>query len=169
MEDSQENLAKSDSSEPSNEKQEDIGKSLLAKSDSSEPSNEKQEDIGKSLMDCVFNEIPEPIKEKLIFAASHYSGPVPNPIVEKMTSSHITSIIDTISKDEDNSYKLKREGRIYSLIYIVLFLGLLIFLICFLIDKNPEFLKDFFYKGLIFFGGAGGGYGYKAYLSKKKK
>jgi len=103
------------------------------------------------------------------FSMQRLSGPLPNPLLSKITEKHIDKILDISQKEEDNSFKDAQSTKRYSLFYFLIVILFITCLIFFLVDKDKALLITIFEKGLYVLGGFGGGYGFKAYFDNKKK
>ena len=115
--------------------------------------------------------IPEPIRSKIIAffqsQSTFMSRPFAHPLFEKFTPEHISSFLEFAHQDDINDYKLKSSNRIFHLCYILLFIGLLVFLIVYLLPNYKEVLFEILKILVIFTGGFGIGYGYKIWKEKR--
>jgi hypothetical protein len=105
----------------------------------------------------------------MMVTRSSYQGPLPNPLIEKLTEEHITKIIDASIQDDDRSYKFATSDRYFTLIYIILGLGIFLTLFFCLINKDIELLKDLLKIILGFITGGLSGYGFKTLKDNKRK
>ena len=88
-------------------------------------------------------------------------------MLDKITSEHITAIIESGNKDDENSFEDSKISKRYNLIYVIIAVVVFLFLIVFLAKENQDLLLKIIGYIVAIFGGFGGGYGYKTYLSKK--
>jgi len=137
------------------------------------PETNKVEEINKKEKSEaeVFEALPPEAKKgiEMMLSMQRISGPLPNPLLSKITEGHIDRILDISKEEEHNSYKDAQSTKIYSLIYFFAILLFICFIIYFLIDKDKTLLTNIIDKGLYFIGGILGGYGLKAYSDNKKK
>ncbi|MBF0464568.1 MAG: hypothetical protein HQK88_00285 [Nitrospirae bacterium] len=91
-----------------------------------------------------------------------------HPIIEKFTTNHVDKFLDYSRESDKEIYKLQSSNRWFHLAYAFLILIFLVFLITFLANTNKELLSDILKILLIFVGGFGSGYGFKAYKDKKE-
>jgi len=82
--------------------------------------------------------MPEEMAEELkdmppavrrMFMASMSSGPVPNPIFEKVTRDHITQIIEQHGQEDERAYNYSTYGRRYVFAGFVVSLILVLFIL----------------------------------------
>jgi hypothetical protein len=119
----------------------------------------------------ILEDLPPELQKQvaLMISSSRYQGPMPNPLVEKLNEEHISKIIDASIADDEKNYKFAIIGRRYTLIYVILGVIAFFCLLLFLIDRNPELLKDILKMGGAFIGGGAGGYGLRAYKDSRQK
>ncbi|CAB1065859.1 hypothetical protein D1BOALGB6SA_10658 [Olavius sp. associated proteobacterium Delta 1] len=135
------------------------------KSLSVENKDEKIEDDPQSgdviIPEEVFEKIPPEargeIKRMVSTISAGYIGPTPSPIARKLTSDHVTKIIDNSEKEDQRRYQEKKEERKMSLIVfggiLVPVTGLIVFFA--LIDKVEILIP--LISAIVAFGG---GYGF---------
>lgn len=129
-------------------------------------SKEENEAIGAEILD----DLPPEVKKmvEMGFSMQRYSGSMPNPLLSKLNEKHISDIIDIGKQEETNTYKDSQSNKVYNLLYVLLGIGVFVFLLVFLVGKDKDLLMEILKIIVIFGGGFGGGIGYKTYLNKKK-
>ena len=116
-----------------------------------------------------FRDAPKEVQRFMAMFRSGPMSPPMHPLFNKFTDAHIDKFLDYSQKDDENTYSLYKSGRWFSLSYVLIGAGFLIFLIAFLANNNKELLADIIKILVIFAGGIGGGFGLKSHLEKKKK
>lgn len=108
---------------------------------------------------------PETLQKFTALIRSERIGPLPDPIISKLTHEHITKMIECTDDDNKRNYNFSIRSQVFNFIYLLLGLGFLIFIIIFLGDKE-SLLKDILLAIIAFAGGTGAGIGYKTIKSK---
>lgn len=145
------------------------------KPDESKPPDTTKDKVKDTSLDVqeIFKDAPPEIQKEITRMAMMFrSGPMPppvHPLFNKFTAEHIDKFLDYNHKDDDNNYKLEKSNKTFNLIYALLGVGLLIFMIVYLVKDNADLLAEILKILVIFAGGFGGGFGFKSYLEKKKK
>ena len=119
----------------------------------------------------VLKEAPPEIRKKIQMGMFRASGPMASPLdelLDKVTPEHIDKFLDNTHKDVENDYKLKSSNRFFYFVYLLVIVSFMVFLVVFLAQDNQALLNDILKILLIFAGGFGSGFGYKAYLEKRK-
>lgn len=111
---------------------------------------------------------PEARKVVEIGMSMHRFGPMLNPLTEKITEKHIDKILDISAKDDERSFVDAALSRWFTLAYVILFLGLFVFLTIFLVGADKELYKEAVKLFAVFLGGFGGGFGVKSYMDRGK-
>jgi hypothetical protein len=96
------------------------------------------------------------------------SGATPSPFWDKVTPEHVPLLIDSMDRTEKLNSENEQKGRVFSLVYCALGIGLLVFLVVYLGSSNPDLLEKVITIGLGFIGGFGSGYGYRALKSRRE-
>ena len=91
-----------------------------------------------------------------------------HPLFEKFTEDHVHKYLDYIQKDDDNEFSLRSTNRWFLLMYVVLGIGLFLFLVVYLLPKDKMIFDQIVKMFVAFAGGFGGGYGLKTYKGLKK-
>jgi hypothetical protein len=107
----------------------------------------------------IFEHVPEPVRE-IMFKQMAFSGPLPNPLIEKITPAHIDKILDQCQEDGIHDHQDRKSNRWFNLVYALIAAAFIIFLVVFLAKDNKDLLTSLI--GFIVAGGGGffGGYGY---------
>ena len=86
-------------------------------------------------------------------------GPARNPVLEKLTEDHITTLIENDGRNDERSFEYSKADRRYRLVYVLIVLlsfGLLTF---YLAPADKELYKQIVQVLAAFAGGFGAGYG----------
>jgi hypothetical protein len=129
------------------------------------------EDIPQEFEEVLKGAPPEVRKAIIQMASFRSSGPIyqSHPLFQKFNHGHIDKLLDYGHKDDENSFELEKSSKKYTLTYVCLAIGLLIFLVVYLANDNKELLTDILKILVVFAGGFGSGFGFKSYLDKKRK
>lgn len=111
---------------------------------------------------------PEARKVIQIGMSTHRFGSMPNPLTQKLNSQHIDKILEIAEKDDERAFKDAGESRKFTLIYIIVFSALFVFLTVFLVGSDIELYKEIIKLFAIFLGGLGSGFGIKGYMDRNK-
>jgi hypothetical protein len=122
----------------------------------------------------IMAEIPEEIRPKLkksitTFMAEFgaYRIPIPNPLLDKITESHITTIINQAENDNVRQDRAGASTRRYVFAAFAIVLAIALALIIFLVMRNStSVLYDLIIAVFSFAGGFGGGFGLSKHLQK---
>ena len=121
-----------------------------------ESGGENRDIIPEEILDALPEEergrVASIIKQTMISGVMRQS----NPITEKITSDHITQIIDTSDKRDARDRSDKQKEQIYNLVLLTLGLIFIGFLVVFLKD-SPELLNKIIIAIIAFVGGFGAG------------
>ena len=107
--------------------------------------------------------IPNEIRQSM-FRMMFSQGPGFLHLLEKFQPEHVTTFLENMRIDSDNEYQLSKSNRNYYLLYLILFIGFLIFLIIFLLPENKDLLLLIIQMAIVTFGGIGIG---SRFFSKK--
>lgn len=126
----------------------------------------------KNPMDCIeFPEgTPPEIRRtvRMMMSASTDHVRSGHPLFEKFTDEHVHKYLDYIQKDDDNAFELQRSNRWFHLSYVVLGIGLFLFLMIYLVPKDKALFDQIFKMLVAFAGGFGSGYGVKTFRDRSK-
>lgn len=92
------------------------------------------------------------------------SGPMPNPLMKKITTEHITKIIDSGDKESERDYQREKEERSYNLIIFIIVILTILLLTGFLVFMKE---KDLLMNLIVALLGFAGGFGVGKYYNKK--
>ena len=136
--------------------------------DEKDKSNSEDSDSIEVIPDEILEGIPveERSKIKSIISQTMFSGVMKrsNPISEKITSEHITKLIDNSNIQDDRDRKERKSDKNYQIIFLLIGLLFIGFLIVFLKD-NEDLLYKIIIAIISFVGGFGIG---KANIIKPK-
>lgn len=118
----------------------------------------------------ILSDLPPEVRKvvEMGFSMQRISGPIPNPIFNKINEKHIDKILEIAQSEETNSFKDSTISKRYNFAYFIFAILFIMFLIYYLVDRDKSLLLSIIEKALYIMGGFGGGYGYKAYMDKKK-
>ena len=95
-------------------------------------------------------------------------GPMPNPLLQKVTPAHIDKILDLSDKDEERAFQDVRSSRLYTLIYVGIGAGLLLFLTIYLVPIDQQLYREILKDIILVSGGFGAGIGVKTYWDRNR-
>ena len=150
--------------EKNNDKKSDK-KDILKRSKDNKKESPKED--FPSIPQEIIESLPEEHRVSLraMFSSLSFSGKPPSPILEKVTEEHITELIDGSKKHDERQYKFAASGRKYNLTYILIFVGVFVFLTLFFGRSNEslyiEITKAIAFLAGGFAGGLGVGLSYK--------
>ena len=98
----------------------------------------------------------------------HRFGPMPNPLTEKLTESHIDKMLEMSSKGNERAFEDSKASRRYTLVYVLLAIALFVFLTIYLVDVDQALWLEILKLLAVFVGGFGGGFGVKSYFSRNR-
>jgi hypothetical protein len=135
------------------------------------PSEEKEKETNNEKASPIEPEVLEKLPPDLrkaveSFSLQAFSGPIFNPILKKITERHIDKVLDQTEKDSQRSFEDSQSTKKYNLIYALVAAILFIFVTVYLAGQDKELYRDILTKLIIFFGGAGAGYGIKAFRDR---
>jgi hypothetical protein len=111
----------------------------------------------------ILEKLPANDREQVLelFAASmQVSGPMANPLLNKLEPQHITDIIALSSRTIDATTTDRKSSRLFSLVLLVA--AALVVLLVFAIIGENDLLLEIVKLGSVALGGFGGGYGFSA-------
>jgi hypothetical protein len=112
------------------------------------PKQKNENEDSSNKVEEIFTSLPQEAQEdleNLMLSASMRSirteSSIPPQIFDKLTEEHISKIIDSSEKSEDRDFKLQKRRQNFLTLYVVLGIGVFIFLTIFLAkDKTSVFL-----------------------------
>jgi hypothetical protein len=148
------------------------GKKEAKKESSSDSVSPSGGDLGgaPSIIEDMLRDAPAEVKKAVIQMGVFRSSGMPtiHPLFDKFKDEHISKLIEYGHKDDENDYRLRSSNRWFQLATLVILVSFLAFLIIYLATDNKELLVDILKILVVFAGGFGSGFGYKAYTDKKK-
>ncbi len=141
---------------------------------SSKPSLEDEVGRGKALPG--FGELaddmesaPPAFKKMVEFMSIGMTGmPSRHPLFDKFTDAHIDKYLDSLQRDDDHAYKLASTNRFFYLAVFGVVVGLMIFLVVFLLPDNKELLYEILKAAAVYLGGLGSGIGIQVIRKSKR-
>lgn len=116
----------------------------------------------------IIDNLPPELKKVMEFSMHRYTGPMPNPLISKITPEHIEKIIDASDKSNERAYVDAKSTRKYALTYVIIGVLFIVFLVLFLVERDKELLNNIIERGVLIIAGFAGGYGFKAYMEKNE-
>lgn len=95
-------------------------------------------------------------------------GPVPNPLLQKITPEHIDKILDLAGKDGERIFQDTRSSRRYTLTYVGIGAALFLFLTVSLAPVDKQLYLEIVRSIVLAGGGFGAGIGVKTYWDRDK-
>ena len=92
-----------------------------------------------------------------------------HPIFEKFEPGHVDKFLDQSHEEDMEHLRIRRSGRWFPLVYVVLFLVALGWLVVVLLPQDRDLLAEILKLGAVFLGGLGGGYGIKSYQESRRR
>ena len=136
------------------------------------PSDARPENSGEDspIPQEILDQIPEPARTQIIetMVGVISTGPMQNPIVNKITSEHITQIINNNESQSQRTYEAQNTGRKYSLGYALLGSLLLSAFAYITIPSNPEFFEQILETIITLVIGGVGGWGLSEYRRRSR-
>lgn len=97
------------------------------------------------------------------------SGPMMPPFLEKIDGKHITQALSTMDKEMEHEYKDRKWKKCFTAFYVIIGLGVFVYLAHFFVDTNNiDLLKEILKIGGAVVVGAFGGYGMNEVKHKNK-
>jgi hypothetical protein len=118
----------------------------------------------------VLERLPEDERERvleLFSAGMQVSGPMANPLLNKLEPQHITDIIALSSRTIDATANDRRSSRLFGFLSLALLVAAaLVVLLVFAIIGENDLLLEIVKLGGVGLGGFGGGYGFSAFRNR---
>ena len=117
----------------------------------------------------ILEKLPPDIKKvmEVGFSMQKFSGPLPSPLLDKISEKHIDKILDLSEKEDNRQYKDSQSSKILFLAYFMVLILLFVFLTIYLAQSNSELYMEILKLSVAFVGGLGGGFGIKSYIGSK--
>ena len=101
-----------------------------------------------------------PVSLRRMFSAT-LSGPLRNPLLDKLTAEHISSLISAADKDRDRALEDRRNARKWqSVISILIIIVVALLLGYFAFLQQNSLVAEIIKLAAVGLGGFGGGYGF---------
>ncbi|MCP4134378.1 MAG: hypothetical protein GY754_25615 [bacterium] len=80
----------------------------------------KKEENSEILEPELLEALPPEIRKEVEFGFSmqRLSGPLPSPLMDKVTEEHITKVLEISEKDDERAYESIQTSRKFNLIYV---------------------------------------------------
>jgi hypothetical protein len=101
-------------------------------------------------------------------AMKQFAGPAPAMLIDKMDKEHISKMLDITEAENKRGYDYATSGRKFTVLYVLIGVGVFVFLTCYLAGRNMDLYKKLLELAVTFFAGVGGGYGLRAFTSRNK-
>lgn len=115
-------------------------------------------------VEAALEELPEEQREKVrstFLGLSQFTGPLPHPLLGKMTEEHLDKLIDGAERDNQRSYDDRKDRRNH--VRFLAAAGMAVFLLAsalFLWMNQTELLETLIQIAMVFAGGIGVGAGF---------
>lgn len=109
---------------------------------------------------------PAVVLEEIFASFARSSGPVHHPIFDKFESGHVSQFLDQAHEADREERQLRREDRRFRLGYVLIGVGIFVFLTWFLLPDHAALYLEILKALGIFGAGAAGGYGLRAYQER---
>jgi len=110
----------------------------------------------------ILQRLPKGVREAVGIMMS-VSGPVPNPLLGKITTQHISQLINNQEKENDRRFQTDREERSHNFKIFIVAIGAIIALTVFLVFMKE---KDILMNIIAALFGFAGGFGVGRYFKK---
>lgn len=98
----------------------------------------------------------------------HRVSHAPNPVLGKVTSEHITAVLELSDKDGHCEFQSTLHSRLFTAFYVLVFVGLFVFLTLELAPLDKALYMDVVKIVLAFAGGFGSGFGVKSLIDRRR-
>lgn len=112
---------------------------------------------------------PRMVREMMALMQFGAGGRAFHPVFEKFEPEHVDKFLDQSHEEDMERLRIRRSGRWFPLIYVVLFLAALGWLVAFLLPQDKDLLIEILKLGAAFLGGLGSGYGIKSYQERRRQ
>ncbi|MGD1807849.1 hypothetical protein ACP6PL_20765 [Dapis sp. BLCC M126] len=123
------------------------------------------------LPDEVKESIPTSVKKVMGLALSVGSRREESPLKDlagKIQPTHITQFLENDAAQDERVFKDSQISKRYTLVYVIIFCALFVFITVFLVDRNVSIYIDLLKIFIAFAGGFGSGFGYKSFKDRNK-
>jgi hypothetical protein len=110
---------------------------------------------------------PEARKQITSMLAMRSIGPLPNPVLAKVTPEHISRILDISEQDSERSFKDAQHARLFTAFYVLLFVIALGTLVWYLVPMDKALFLDVFKVFVAFAGDFGSGFGIRSRIDRR--
>lgn len=145
------------------DKNKNENKKELEKKDNKKESSQEDLPIPAEVFETLPKEVQVSLKS--MYSMQSFSGRAPSPLLEKLTPEHISSLIEGSMEENVRDYSLITSSRWFRLAYVLMGVGMFIFLTYFFGQSNESLYQDIIKMVVIFVGGFGVGLGFR---SKKR-
>ncbi len=144
----------------------------LTKNSGSSQEAKLPEILEKLLPDEVKQGMPTRTKREIELAFSLEGRRESSSLIDltgKIESSHITQFLKNDAEQNERTFKDSQISKRYTLIYVLIFCTLFVFITIFLVDRNVSIYSDLLKIFVAFAGGFGSGLGYKSFRDRSNK
>ena len=92
-----------------------------------------------------------------------------HPVFDKFEPEHVDKFLDHSHAEDLERLRIRRQGRWFGLLILVVALFALAWLVNTLLPENKDLLAEFLKIGVAFAGGVGGGYGLRTYQETRRR
>lgn len=105
--------------------------------------------------------------QKMIGSFMSMSGPPWLAFADKIKSEHISSVIESIEKDNEGNRQDRKDARRHQLIIGLLAVAAFVFFTVYMMPLSSEIYSEIIDKVVVFGGGIGAGYGYRSWKGRR--
>ncbi len=137
----------------------------------SHPASEQEPAAPQPVPPELLEKLPPETRREVVqsLTTAVYSGPVPSPIAQKITSDHITQLITARNQDAAREYTDRKDTRRWTTILIGLCVivgaGMVVFLV---IAGQVDLADRLIERGILLGGGVGIGYGISEWRRRRE-
>lgn len=131
-------------------------------SEENDPETEDLREDEELMPPEILEHVPEPVRERVKQSFGFISGAVSNPMTKKITSEHITKIIDSDREFTKGEMELRKSNRNYTLGYVILIIALFVFLTIYLATSNSTLYQAILTHVGAIIAGFGAGWGFNS-------
>lgn len=112
---------------------------------------------------------PTMVREMMAMFGFGRGGRIYHPVFDKFEAGHIDKFLEHSHVEDMERLRIRKYGRWFALIYVVLALFTFGWLVSVLLPGNRDLLAEILKMGVAFAGGVGGGYGLKSYQEGRRR
>jgi len=150
---------------PENDKNGASGKNAPATDDAPIEGGTEDPPIPQEVLDSM----PEPVRSRVQETFAFLSaGPMQNPVTRKITSHHITQLIENDAKQGERAFEDKRASRCYTLVYVCIAVACFFGVAWMFARSDPALFQQILAFFATFVGGFGAGWGFTTFRNSSR-